>query len=152
MRAPPHPLWVALAIAVALALGLWLAPAHADCPAWAGREVSAEVCDAVDQCVARAAAAGDPQIEATDPARRALLLALSRVARCAWAAQTASVANARARALLSPVPRCPEPVVCEPCATVERPLWVDAASHAGACAVCGAVVAAGAVAACGGTP
>lgn len=140
-----------LRLAAALATALATAPALADCPPWAGRGVATETCAAVEACVARAYV---PRAAAPGVTDREAALASERdaYARCAWAAQTASVANARAVALLTPVPRCPEPVACEPCATVERPIWVDAASHTGACVLCGAVVAAGAVAACGGGP
>lgn len=145
---PPRGLVLAALAAAVAAAG----PVRAACPEWAGRGVSEATCAAVDACVARAAAAGDPEIRAANPTVRALLEVNTRLARCAWAAQTASTANARATAALRPVPVCPTPAPCAPCATVERPVWVDAASHTGACVLCGAVAAGAATAACTGGP
>jgi hypothetical protein len=119
------------------------------CPPWAPTNTSTAACTALDDCIARVIAAGDADTDATGPEREHVLVA-ARLERCAWSAYTERDGARAQAAVLRPIRLCPTPdaVTCPVCE--ERPRYVDALSHGGACVACAGLSALGGWAACRG--
>jgi hypothetical protein len=145
------PLAIKLLALITLAVAVFTAfAAHASCPTWAPPNTSTTACAAVDACIARVIAEGDAPTDETGDARE-FTLAMHRLERCAWSAETRAQGYESARRLVSPVPLCPSAAltdcpICEPCGVTV----VEGLAGVGICALCGVPTMVVARAMCGG--
>jgi hypothetical protein len=143
----------------------------AACPSYAAVGTSTAACDAVAACAAKLAKTEAEAWSCVDgfcgpkngtmmdlrsvpvdalPHVAPYAAAAYRAQRCAWAAETRAIGAAAEAAILRPIRLCPTPdaVTCPVCE--ERPRYVDALSHGGACVACAGLSALGGWAACRG--